>query len=147
MKIHRHEYQVGFGECDPAGIVYYPNFFRLFDGNCERLFGAVGLRWSEMFGRPGADDGAGLAGFPIVNTGAEFIEPVSYGQRVTLETSIASWSIKSFRVEHRIVSDGRIMAQGFEVRVWAVRDPARPGRIKGAAIPDHIKALFEQDPV
>lgn len=139
MKTYTHHHQVSFGECDPAGIVYYPNFFRLFDGNCELLFCSVGLNWKEILGKPELEN---IAGFPIVNTGAEFIEPVSFGDQIVIETSIPNWGVKSFRTEHRILCNGRVMAKGFEVRVWTVRDQGDPSRIKGSHIPEHIKALF-----
>lgn len=37
MKGCVHPVLVGFGDCDPAGIVYYPNFFRWFDEATQAL--------------------------------------------------------------------------------------------------------------
>ena len=33
---------VGWGDCDPAGIIFYPTYFRWFDAATWALFGSVG---------------------------------------------------------------------------------------------------------
>ena len=42
---------VGWGDCDPAGIVFYPNYFRWFDDASWRLFEAGGLPHPDRPGR------------------------------------------------------------------------------------------------
>ena len=39
-----HEITVEWGDCDPAGIVYYPSYFKWFDQGTYRLFLKAGLR-------------------------------------------------------------------------------------------------------
>ncbi len=34
---------VEWGDCDPAGIVFYPNYFRWFNQGAHALFGAAGM--------------------------------------------------------------------------------------------------------
>ena len=38
-----------------------------------------------------------------------------------------------------------LAVEGFETRVWVVRDPTRPGRYKAQPIPQHVVARFSQD--
>ena len=33
MLTSRHQVTIEWGDCDPAGIVYFPNYFRYFDGS------------------------------------------------------------------------------------------------------------------
>jgi hypothetical protein len=46
----------------------------------------------------------------------------------------------SFDLTHRLSRDGALAVEGFETRVWAARDPARPGRFKAKPIPPELLA-------
>jgi 4-hydroxybenzoyl-CoA thioesterase len=49
----------------------------------------------------------------------------------------------SFDVEHRLLVRGAVAVEGRETRVWAVRDPADPDKMKSQAIPAEIIARFQ----
>ena len=38
-----HPVRVEFGDCDPAGIVYFPNFFRWYDAASRNFFPECGV--------------------------------------------------------------------------------------------------------
>ena len=59
-----YEMTVAWGDCDPAGIVFYPNYFRWFDEASRRLFAAVGLPWETLFRR------YDIVGLPLVSVSA-----------------------------------------------------------------------------
>ena len=74
---------IRFSHCDPAGIVYFVNFFDMVGGVVEDWFReAVGLPFEEMHVER-------RIGFPIVNTGCEFFRPAHLGDTLLLELSIA----------------------------------------------------------
>jgi 4-hydroxybenzoyl-CoA thioesterase len=74
---------IRFSHCDPAGIVYFVNFFDMVGGVVEDWFReAVGLPFQEMHLER-------RIGFPIVNTGCEFFEPAHLGDTLRLELAIA----------------------------------------------------------
>ena len=74
---------IRFSHCDPAGIVYFVNFFDMVGGVVEDWFReAIGLPFQEMHL-------ARRVGFPIVNTGCEFFKPAHLGDTLKLELSIA----------------------------------------------------------
>jgi len=135
--VGRAEIEVDFGDCDPAQIVFYPNYFRWFDRGTWRLFAAAGLSRDTLRER------YGLTGHPIVKAGAEFFVSSRPGDRIVVETSVTRWGGKSFDLRHVISkSDGRLVAEGFETRVWAVADPDDPTRMRGGRVPDEVIALF-----
>ena len=39
---------VGFGDCDPANIVYYPNFFRWFDQATHQMWRSAGYDIAQL---------------------------------------------------------------------------------------------------
>ena len=74
---------IRFSHCDPAGIVYFVNFFDMVGGVVEDWFReAVGLPFQEMHLER-------RIGFPIVNTGCEFFRPAHLGDTLRLELAIA----------------------------------------------------------
>ncbi|HEY3073582.1 MAG TPA: thioesterase family protein [Burkholderiales bacterium] len=74
---------IRFSHCDPAGIVYFVNFFDMIGGVVEDWFReAIGLPFQEMHLER-------RVGFPIVNTGCEFLRPAHLGDTLRLELAIA----------------------------------------------------------
>jgi 4-hydroxybenzoyl-CoA thioesterase len=133
---NRKEIQVEWGDCDPAGIVYFPRFFEYFDACTNALFEAAGLRKAEMLKR------YGLVGIPLVEASAQFYTPASFGDTVIVESRIAEWGKSSFRVEHKLYKGSALGAEGREKRVWAVRDASSEKGMRGEAIPEEVKACF-----
>ena len=66
--------RVEFGDCDPAGIVWFPNFFRWIDAASRHFFAERGVpRWEETA------QTLGVIGTPLVDTHTRFVKSASYG--------------------------------------------------------------------
>lgn len=101
------ERKIRFSHCDPAGIVYFVNFFDMVSGAVEDWFGeAIGFTFNEMHLQR-------RVGFPIVNTGCEFFKPCHLGDRLVLELSIAKLGRSSieFAVSGRVDGDEKFRAR------------------------------------
>lgn len=133
----REERTVEWGDCDPLGIMFYPNCFRWFDTATHHLFEAAGLPMNALEAR------FGIVGLPLVDVGASFKAPLPWYSRIEIESSVAEWRTKSLRVRHVIRKEGVPALEGHEVRVCVARDTAAPGGVKGVAIPEALKAPFE----
>jgi len=48
----------------------------------------------------------------------------------------------SFFVQHKVAKAGVVALEGFETRLWTVRDPADKTRLKSAPLPAAILAGF-----
>ena len=127
---------IEWGDCDPAGIVYYPRYFVFFDNATVALFAAADLPKHEMVKT------YGIVGFPMVDTRARFVIPSRWGETITIESRIADWIRSSFDVEHRVLKDGALAIEAWETRVWVGRHPDDPEKIKSRSIPDDVKARF-----
>lgn len=136
MLSHRTRIEIQFGDCDPAGIVYYPNYFRFFDNATAALFSAaLGVHkrgWLERYG---------IAGIPMVDTGARFLRPCRFGDSVDIDTQVAELGRSSFTVRHRLLLDDELAVEAHEKRVWTARDAT--GEIRGAALPDDVRRALE----
>ena len=62
---------IEWGDCDSAGIVFYPNYFRWFDASFHHLLRANGLDPRVLTER------YGIIGTPIADAGARFVRPAS----------------------------------------------------------------------
>ena len=136
MLTSRKDIQIEWGDCDPAGIVFYPRYFAWFDARTAGHFAHAGLPKFQMLKT------YGIVGIPMVDTRAKFILPSKFGDVVTVETRIMAFRRSSFDVEHRLLKEGALAIEGFETRVWVGRHPDDPERIKAQAIPEEVIARF-----
>ncbi|HUL15583.1 MAG TPA: acyl-CoA thioesterase [Terriglobales bacterium] len=133
---NRRKIQIEWGDCDPAGIVYFPRYFEIFDACTAALFEKAGLPKHEMLKR------YGIVGIPMVDTRAKFIGPATFGDKVEVESRIADWGDTSFSVEHKVFKGDKLIAEGFEKRVWTVRTLEGDGALKSQTIPAEVKQRF-----
>lgn len=135
---HFTHFTVEFGDCDPAQIVFYPNFFRWMDAASLHFFEGAGVHpWHKR----DADDG--VIGTPLVDAQASFMETATYGDRIEIETSIIEWRNTSFVMRHIIRRESTVIAEGREVRIFARRHPDNPHRLLPVPPPEEIKRHFE----
>ena len=127
--------QVQWGDCDPAGIIFYPTYFRWMDAATWTFFESVGYHAKRMR--------AEHLALPLVAADCRFLAPAEQADRCEVRSRIERFGGKSFTVVHDIVrADGTPLAKGAETRVWG-RYAAGPGTpLKGEAIPESLKALF-----
>ena len=135
-KLHIHRVEVCFGDCDPAGIVFFPNFSKWMDTASLAFFMACGVPpWRELVKT------RGIIGTPLLEIHTKFLKPATYGETIEVHTSVEAWSAKTFRHRHQVRRGDDLLCDGTEVRAFCVRDPANPDRIKAIPIPEDIKAL------
>jgi 4-hydroxybenzoyl-CoA thioesterase len=127
--------QLQWGECDPAGIIFYPTYFRWFDAATWNMFAAAGYHARRMRAEHMA--------MPLVTAECQFKNPAQHQDRCEVRSRIARWGGKSFVVTHEVVrDDGTLLAQGSETRVWGRYENGPGSPLKGQAISEELKALF-----
>lgn len=124
---------VDWGDCDPAQIVFYPNFYRWFDAAARHLFEAAGLPWQELFSR------YGVVGLPLREASARFVSPARYGDRLRIESAVSDWREKALVIEHRAYVGDRLVAEGTELRAWARQHPDDPERLQAVPLPMELR--------
>jgi 4-hydroxybenzoyl-CoA thioesterase len=135
-KSNVHTVQVQFGDCDPAGIVFFPNFSRWMDEASLAFFMAQGVPpWRELVKT------RGIIGTPLLEIHTRFLRPATYGETIQVHTTVEAWAAKTFRHRHQVKHGDTLLCEGTEVRAFCIRDPENPDRIKAIAVPEDIKAL------
>jgi 4-hydroxybenzoyl-CoA thioesterase len=128
--------QVQFGDCDPAGIVFFPNFSRWMDAASLSFFMQCGVPpWREL------EKTRGIVGTPLLEIHTKFIKAVTYGETITITTHVDEWREKVFVQLHRVTRGDELICEGREVRAFVKRDPYDPDRVRAIAVPDDIRAL------
>ena len=141
MKTTTYRVRVEFGDCDPAGIVFFPNFSRWMDAASLAFFMDCGLPpWRELVKT------RGIVGTPLLEIHTKFVQAATYGQELVVATHVESWQSKTFTQVHRVTRarpDGGedLICEGREVRAFVRRDAENPDRLRAMPVPDDIRAL------
>jgi 4-hydroxybenzoyl-CoA thioesterase len=132
MLVNSRTVRIEWGDCDPAGIVYYPRYFAFFDACTAALFErALGMTKHDYL------KAYDFSGHPLVSTQSRFIIPTRFGDDVRIESTITELRRSSFDLSHRLFKNGALAVEGFETRVW-VRGDATNGKISSAPIPQEV---------
>jgi len=132
MFVNRIRIRVEFGDCDPANIVFFANYFRWFDECTSALFRAAGLPLGELF------KSHGVIGIPLVDASARFLIPSKYGDELFVESSVTEWRKSSFVISHKFRRDGELVMEGSETHVWAAAHPTNAHRMKSVPLPREV---------
>ena len=125
------EKYIRFQHCDPAGIVFYPQYFYLLSEAMEDFMLAAGKPQHEHINIK-------RCGWPIVKLEVDFVGMSRYGETVAIDVMIRRIGAASMSIDYRIHgSNGdRLRASTTIVHIDLETDKAVP-------IPDDVRAAFE----
>src|SRR5262245_56760080 len=130
--------RIEWGDCDPAGIIFYPRYLAFFDASTsaliERALGMTKAQYLKAYD---------FSGHPLVNVACRFLAPTRFGDDVTIESEIAALRRSSFDLRHRVNKNGAVAVEAFETRVW-VRGDRRGGTMKSAPLPSAVIEALSQ---
>ncbi|GAB4272897.1 MAG: hypothetical protein Kow0013_26590 [Pararhodobacter sp.] len=91
--LHSYHHTVSFGDCDPAGIAYYPNIFKWVDTTCHDWMRGHG-------GHAALCESLGATGIGLMESGAKFRSPLRDGDRLTVDIVALDWGSKSLTLRY-----------------------------------------------
>jgi 4-hydroxybenzoyl-CoA thioesterase len=134
--------RIEWGDCDPAGIIFYARYYDIFDVSTTMMLEhALGMNKIEYL------KAYDFLGHPLAQTRARFLRPTRFGDDVAIETAVVACGRSSFKIEHKLTRAGILSVEGYETRVWVVRHPDDPRRMKSHSIPAEVVAKLTQAPV
>ncbi len=125
---------IEWGDCDAAGIVFYPNYFRWMDAAFHQVCSQLG------FSQRSFQTDFGCLGTPLVESTLSFNLPATYGEQLSISLEFIDISRASFGVSYEFERDNDKIAAGKEIRVFARKDDS--GRIAATAIPDPFRSAI-----
>ncbi|NVB39862.1 acyl-CoA thioesterase [Pseudenhygromyxa sp. WMMC2535] len=136
---HVHHLDIGFGDCDPAGIVYFPRYFDFFHQAMESWFpAALGMGYAEFVrGRK--------LGFPAVHSEADFVAPSRFGDRVAIHLRVAKLGRSSITLDYEVRGpvEGELRVKGRTVCVVMDLDERSPGHERAVPVPEDLRGRIE----
>jgi 4-hydroxybenzoyl-CoA thioesterase len=106
-KLFRFTQPLRFGHCDLTGIVYLSHYFDMINSSVEDWFELeLGLPFDAFHLQHGY-------GNPIVSTSCDFLRPCRYGEKMTIELSVANLGRSSIelRIAGKVGAEERILAR------------------------------------
>ena len=132
--------RIEWGDCDPAGIIFYPRYFAMFDHSTTMLITAAsGVSKAELFKK------YEFGGYPLVLTQAKFVQPTRFGDDVIIQSTFTRVGRSSFEIRHQIRKNNHICVDGLETRAWVKRDPVDKDKIKSHPLPEELAARFKAE--
>lgn len=129
-------FPIRFGDCDPARIIYFPNYFDFFHAAMEDYFrDRLGAIYHVLLSKE-------RLSFPTVHLEVDFSAPVSYGDEVCLNVEVAKVGKASlaFRYTGKRSSDGKRVVQATATTVCTDLDA-----FKSVPIPDGLRGSLERE--
>jgi 4-hydroxybenzoyl-CoA thioesterase len=132
--IFAREVLVRFGDCDPAGIVFYPRYFEMFNNLVEDWCAhGLGTSFRELHQERGL-------GLPTVGIQTDFVAPSRLGDVLHAELQVEKLGGASLTVAIRL------MGEDYAVRVRAslVLVLMELNTMRATRIPDAMRARIAQ---
>ena len=136
--IFQAEYTVSFGDCDPAGIVFYPNIFAWLD----RTFHAY-LR-EVAGGHAAVCKALGLKGVGLTEADCAFRAPLTDGDVFAVTIQTIDWGERGFRVNYQGSVGGRTAFTAYEGRALFVEQDGRMRAGDATELKQHLAAAIKQ---
>ena len=126
----RADFEVSWGDLDPAAIVFYPHFFAWADAAAHRLFRKLGSPMDALLVKE-------RISFGLVACSAQFHSPARQGDRLRCRTTVAKIGTASLELEHVFRVGRRAVATVREVRVCM--DLSDPKALAARELPTRVR--------
>ena len=126
-----HQRIVRFGECDPAGVTYYPVYFDWFHQAMEACF-------EERLQTPYAEM-IETVGFPAVRTSASFRKPLPVGEHITLVVTVAEMGKSSIVWRFHVLNRAGEVATVGEVKTVCIAVDTEGFQFASVPIPEAVR--------
>jgi 4-hydroxybenzoyl-CoA thioesterase len=132
MLTNRKTIRIEWGDCDPAGIIFFPRYFAYFDACTHALLERAGCRQQDMQGK------YQILGFPLADVRARFLVPTRYDEDVVVESCVTEFGRTSFQVQHRLYKGDVLAVEAFETRVCVVLSGEESGKLQATPVPPEV---------
>jgi 4-hydroxybenzoyl-CoA thioesterase len=122
--------EIRFHHCDPAGIVFYPQYFFLLSEAMEDFMAAAGKPQHEQINLL-------RRGWPIIKLDVDFVRMSRYGDKISIDVIVKHIGGASLALDYVVRGDDgeRLRASTTVVHVDLETD-------KPITIPDDVRAAF-----
>ena len=131
--IKAYKVKVEWGDCDPYGIVFYPNFYKWMDSAQWSYFNKIKQPITKL------EKIYGIVGLPLVHTEANYISACYREDILKIETRLIKITKSTIKLAHVIKRKNIEVCSGSETRIWAKNIE---GKIVSSPIPNEVRKVF-----
>ena len=106
----QNDIQIEFGDCDPAGIVFYPRYLAWFDATFHRFLRGHGIDQARLRSQLGA------LGTGLTEVSARFRSPARPGDLMMVSLERIDWEDRTFALAYTGRIGSTTVVEGREVR-------------------------------
>ncbi|MFC3908358.1 acyl-CoA thioesterase [Legionella dresdenensis] len=125
IKIHEKTFAIAWGDMDALGHVNNTRYFDYFQEARIEWLASQNLDMKQNIGPV------------VIHIACTFLKPVVYPATLTLTSTMHSLGRSSFIVDHDLLQDGQLMAQGTSKIVWIDYTQG-----KSVELPEAIRKMF-----
>jgi 4-hydroxybenzoyl-CoA thioesterase len=103
-------FRVEFGDCDPAGIVFYPRYLAWFDACFQQWLSSWNMDQAQIQNHFNA------VGTGLMKVEANFRAPARPGDSLTLSLTEIVWNDRTLQIHYRGTLDDQLIVEGYELR-------------------------------
>jgi len=116
-------YRVLFADCDPMRIMYYGNYFRVFEVGRAELFRGLGHAYADYVAK-----GLYLA---VIETTCRYRRPAYYDDQLDVLAGATASTGATLRIDYAVERDGTVLAEGHTLHA-VLDERGKPRRIPAA---------------
>ena len=131
--IQSYKVTVQWGDCDPYGIVFYPNFYKWMDSAQWNYFNKIKQPITKL------EKIYGIVGLPLLHTEANYISACYREDILKIETRLIKITKSTIKLAHVIKRKNIEVCSGSETRIWAKNID---GNIVSSPIPNEVRKVF-----
>ena len=139
MLSHSYSRLLHWGECDPGGIIYSPNYARWMIEGVTLMLLSVGIDPHRLL------EGGLRGGLPVMEQQLRFRRPARLHDQVLHHVEVAKLGTKSITFEHRMMRGDTLLMDATDVRVWGVHPVAEPEQLRALEIPQDVRAILSRE--
>lgn len=137
MRCHVYDRRLHWSECDPGGIIFFPNYARWMVDGLNEMFLELGI---DPNGQRGSSARGGL---PVLALSMKFHSAPALHECVTHKILVEKVGGKSMAFRHIFLRGEDLLMEAEETRVWAEHDLDNPRTLRTQPIPENVRALLE----
>lgn len=139
--VYEYSRVVEWGDCDPHGFIFFPNYYRWMAEGYHRMMRELGIdvvphleEWK-------------MRGTPALALNARYTAPARLEDEIRHRLEITEVRTRSFTITHRFLHGDTLLMEAQDSKGWAVVTLKKPVAIDLVAIPEDIAAKLRGEKV
>lgn len=127
--VFEYQRQVEWGECDPHGFIFFPNYFRWMAEGYHRMMRHLGIAVTPHI------DAETMRGTPALSSEARYLAPARLEETVRHRMTVSDIRSRSFSITHAFLRGETLLMECRDTKGWARISTKPPVTIALEAMP------------